>query len=187
MIQEDHSPSVELVASLRNEAATARRQWATWLGVGSAGGAVALLSFAANLPNPDHALRLLAPAIAAFVAAIILAAPSILALAFELQNAAGHYAAAHNRESLNEAIKRMPLVIASPRSLADEANRERDHYLALANNEDSEAEEYWVWRRRLKWLRVGLMSLSAGCFVFGAIYPIYLIEMNVSFAADHIN
>jgi len=185
MIQEDHSPSIELVASLRNEAATASRQWATWLGVGAGGGVVALLSFAANLPDPDRALGLLAPAIAAFVAAIILAAPSILVLATELQHAAHHYASVHNRNSLNEVVKRLPLIIAAPQSLADEANRERNHYSARAERELQAAETAWTWRVRWKWVRRGLMSLSAACFLIGALYPLYLVQRQVPFAPAH--
>jgi hypothetical protein len=182
MVQEDHSPSIELVASLRNEAASANRQWATWLGVGSGGGIVALLSFAANLPNPDHALDLLAPAIAAFVAAVILIAPSILILGVELQHAARHYASAHNHASLNAAIQRMPLILAAPQSLADEANRERNHYSKKAEKEQSEAEMAWTSRTRWKWIRRVLVSLSAGCFLFGALYPLYLIKRHIPLA-----
>jgi hypothetical protein len=182
MIHEDHSPSIELVASLRNEAAAANRQWATWLGVGSGGGVVALLSFAANLPDPDHALNLLAPAIAAFVAAGILAAPSILALANELRHSAHHYASAHNRDTLNEALKRLPLIIASPQSLAEEANRERNHYAARAKHELLGAESAWTWRMRWKWIRRGLMSISAASFLFGAIYPLFLVERHIPLA-----
>ncbi|WP_176592548.1 hypothetical protein [Sphingobium sp. EM0848] len=38
---------------------------------------VALLSFAANLPDPDYALHRLAPGIAAFTVGLIAAAPNL--------------------------------------------------------------------------------------------------------------
>lgn len=179
MVDVDDSQAKDLVASLRQEASAAARQWATWLGVGSGGGVIALLSFIANLPDPDRALSLLSPALASFILAIIFAAPSILILAAELQSASIHFAAAHNRDSMRRAVAKMPLAIASPPSLADDMNRERNHLSGRADREHEEAQSAWTVRMRWRYLRRLCMALSAIGFVCGAGYPMLLVAQHI--------
>ena len=105
----------------------------------------------------------------------------------ELNHAAHHFASAHNRDSLNAAVRQLPLVIAAPQSLADEANRERDQYSARAESEALEAESAWASRMRWKWVRRMLMGLAAGSFLFGALYPLYLIERKIPFVPHPLN
>lgn len=174
----------ELVAGFQQEAAQARRQWANWLGVGSGGGVVALLSFAANLPNPDHALSILSPALAAFVLAIISAAPALLMYAEEHQSAAEHYAAAHNRDALRADAAAQPEWITAPRSMGDGLNAGRNLKLTQADEENEYAEAVWKRRVRWKWTRRVTMGFSALCFIIGASYPLWLITSEQSFSAE---
>lgn len=178
----ERTNTAELVASFTQEANHARRQWANWLGVGSGGGIVALLSFAANLPTPDHALQILAPAIAAFVLAIISAAPALLTQAQENSSAALYYAEAHNAEEQRRAAGAMPEHIAAPPQLADRMNAGRNKVLARAEQHDKSAEASWKERSVWKWLRRFLMTVSALAFVAGASYPLYLIWAHVPLA-----
>jgi hypothetical protein len=178
----ERSNAADLVPGFSQEAAHARRQWANWLGVGSGGGVVALLSFAANLPTPDHALQILAPAIGAFILAIVLAAPALLTQAEENASAALYYSEAHNAQELRAAAHAMPQHIAAPQALADDLNAGRNRTLARAEEHHNRAEKAWDQRAVWKWLRRGLTSASAVAFLVGASYPLYLIESGVSFA-----
>lgn len=169
----------EVVATFDREAANARRQWSNWLGVGGGGGVLALLSFSANLPDPDRALHMLAPAIAAFVLGIVFAAPALLTQAQEFASAGRHYAEAHNRDVLQTKIAATPQWLSSPQSMADEMNAGRNAMIGRSNAFHEAAETAWRHRVRWKWVTRIAMSLSAACFLIGATYPLWLI------ASDH--
>jgi hypothetical protein len=145
---------------------------------------VALLSFAANLPNPDQALSILSPAIAAFVLAIISAAPALLMYAEENQSAAEHYAAAHNRDALRAAAAAQPEWVTAPRSMADGLNAAKNTKLAQADEEDEYADAVWKRRLRWRWIRRGTMGFSALSFIVGASYPLWLVASGQSFSTE---
>ena len=165
----------DLVTSFHQEAAHARRVWVNWLGVGSGGGIIALLSFAANLPDPDHALRLLAPALAAFILAIVMAALALLSQAEEHASAASYYAEEHNSIERRAAAKAVPQFLASPPALAKRMNAQRDSQLKEAKEHHKTAESESKRRVCWQWLRRLLMLGSASSFVIGASYPLYLV------------
>jgi hypothetical protein len=177
----DVSQTKELVGQLRSEADHAIRQWTTWLGIGSGGGAIAILSFAAALPDPDRALFLLAPSLAAFLLGIVSAGPAVLLLGVELLAASAHFAAAHNRDSIQAAVSKMPFAIASPQAMADRMNASRDKLVAQGDEEHDVAEKAWIEKGRWRFARRVLTTVSAVSFVVGAGYPLVLIAQQVPF------
>jgi hypothetical protein len=181
MVDVDVSQTKELVGQLRSEADHAIRQWTTWLGIGSGGGAIAVLSFAAALPDPDRALFLLAPSLSAFLIGIVSAGPAVLLLGAELLAASAHFAAAHNRDSIQAAISKMPFAIASPKAMADRMNAPRDKLAVQGDEEHEIAERAWVEKSRWRFARRALTTVSAISFVVGAGYPLVLIAQQVHF------
>ena len=179
----DDSQTKELVGLLRSEADQAFRQWTTWLGLGSGGGALAILSFAAALPDPDRALFLLAPSLAAFMLGVIAAGPSVFLLGAELLAAATHFAAAHSRDSIQRAVAQMPFAVASPKSMADRMNAPRDKLNKQGLEEHGIAEQVWKEKSKLRIARRILTTVSAVSFVVGASYPLILIVQKVPFKA----
>lgn len=172
----------QFIAELRQEAVTYRRQWIIWLGVGGAGGMVALLSFAANLPEPDHALKLLWPSLAAFALAILTAGPSLLLSSLNSSALAAHFASASNRDRLNRKIDGMMEMISSPPRTADEFNAPRNRAIEQSKEFHDEAEA--AWRKRTLWtvLRRTSITLSSLSFLFGTAYPLYLIASGAELA-----
>lgn len=170
------------VNMLRTEAHALRRQWITWLGVGSAGGIVALLSFAANLPDPDHALRTLFPSIAAFVIAIILAGPAILTTASETAAAAEHFSEASNQDQYQQLVAKTPEFIASPPAMADRMNAKRNSLKSRGEEHRKIADDAWQSRERMRRLGFGLTSLAALSFVGGLVFPLYIVSAGVPLA-----
>ena len=61
----------QLVQHFRTEAAVYQRQWTLSLGIGCGGAAIALISLAANLPDPNYAFRLFAPSLWVFLVGIV--------------------------------------------------------------------------------------------------------------------
>jgi hypothetical protein len=172
----------QLVTELRQEAAAYRRQWILWLGVGGAGGMVALLSFAANLPDPDYALRTLWPSLAAFALSIITAGPSLLLSSLKSSAAAGHYASASNRDRFNQKIGGMAQMFSAPQRMADEFNASRNEAIEQSKQFHERAE--WAWRQRAIWtiLRNTCIVVSSLSFVFGTAYPLYIIAKGMDLA-----
>lgn len=167
--------NVELVSSFRNQSDAYRQQWANWLGLGSAGGILAILSFAANLPDPDYALRNLAPGLAAFTFGTITAAPSLLFRAFEASAASEHFASSANRDSLRNAIDKLPIIIASPQSIADNLNMERNNLISMHDQENKIAKIRWRTKMRWRWAKYITTGFSAIGFLIGATFPLSLV------------
>lgn len=174
-VELDQSQTRDLVNALQAQAQTARHQWIVWLGVGAGGGVVALLSFAANLPDPDYALGKLVPSLAGYIGALVFAAPTMLLLSLELTQSAAHFAAAHNRDDLKAVIAGLPHRIASPPALEAKLNAERNHYIKQHDDEHKEAEDAWRWRSRWRALRLSLTAVSGLLFVASSAYPVFLI------------
>src|SRR6185312_7807849 len=125
MVQTDQSDTLRLVKEFSEASRGYQRQFVLWLGIGSAGGIVALLSFSSNLPDPDFALGVLLPALFAFAIGVVFAAATVLFLALRDYAGATHYGEAYNRAETGRAITSTPEFISSPRKLAKEMNRER--------------------------------------------------------------
>lgn len=168
-----------LVAELRAEAAAYRRQWITWLGLGGAGGMVALLSFAANLPQPDFALKVLLPSLAAFALSVLAAGPCLLISSEHTMSLASHYANASNRDELKSKIDGMPEMFSSPQHMADEYNAPRNRAIDKYNDFHRLAESAWSQTTVWLWGRRIMIAIASIGFLVGMTYPIYLVGTDV--------
>lgn len=175
MIKVDLSDSVRVVSSLDDSSRLYLRQFILWLGVGAAGGAVAMLSFAANLPDPDRVLRAMLPSMACFVIGIITAGASLLLASRRDNAAAEHYGQAFNREQTTDALKQMPEFFSSSSKQADELNRERTKIIAQNLEFHERAESAWARRSRWHLGVVSLITVSSLAFVIGISWPMVVI------------
>lgn len=172
----DTSDALRVVQNKNAESESYMRQLHVWLGIGSAGGAISMVSLAANLPDPAHALRFLQPSLWCFLLGVVAAGASLLFLARRADALALHHATAHNREQVNQAIKKIPEVVSSPQRMADEMNAERNALIARSGREHAHAESAWksydLWSR----LWAGSLILSASAFVIGFALPLAQIS-----------
>ena len=178
----DRSEIAQLVRDLRVEAVGYNRQWLNWLGVASGGGAVALLSFSANLPDPDYALRALLPALAAFAAGICFAGLAVLTASLRVGASERHHGAAFTRDELGDAIRSVPVMVSAPRRLADEHNAPRAAMIGQHDERHGEAELAWTRHVRWRWLNRLCLAVSAACFVAGLCAPLLRMATGGSFA-----
>ncbi len=183
MVKVDRTEVAQLVRDLRNEAASYSRQWMLWLGLASGGGIVALLSFAANLPNPDHALRLLLPGLASFALGVTMAGASLLLATLRVRRAEEHHGAAFTRDELDDAIRQIPPALSSPQRIADEMNAPRNRLIRQREEYHAEAELSWRWHVKWKLAHRATLFVSTISFVFGAVWPLALIATGRSFVA----
>lgn len=184
MAQVDRSEIKQLVRDLRTESIGYNRQWLNWLGVASGGGAVASLSFAANLPDPDYALRVLLSGISAFAAGVCFAGFAVLTAARRVNAAEVHHAAAFTRDELGDAIRSTPLMISAPRSMAERHNAPRDKMIADHDIQHEIAENAWTAHLRWKWLNRVCLGLSVVAFVVGISTPLAHIALGGSFSPN---
>ncbi|MEO3428491.1 hypothetical protein AAFN88_06505 [Pelagibius sp. CAU 1746] len=168
----DTADTLRIVQHQSSESATYLRQLHIWLGVGSAGGTVSMVSLATSLPDPAYVFRFLQPSLWSFLVGIVAAGASLFFLSLRAGAMGGHYAAAHNRDQFNDAIRATPVMFSSPQSLANDANRDRNALIKKSNEAHECAEREWVLRQRysIAW-RVSLV-LSALAFVFGFAWPL---------------
>ena len=172
MVQIDNSDALRVVTELTAASSSYQRHFVLWLGVGSAGGSVALLSFAANLPDPDFALRALLPALVGFAIGVALAAATVLFFALREGAAASHHGEAYNRDELARAIRSMPEVFSSPRRIADEMNDGRDKLIERNRRAHERAEFSWSRRNRWHIAYLACAVISTSGFLFGMGWPI---------------
>lgn len=170
----------EVVKSHRDESAAYFRQWLVWLGVGSAGGAIALASLAAHLPDPNYGFRLVIPSLWMFLFGVVLAGASVLALSKKLSSMAEHFANAHNREELAKLIAATPEIFSAPQSIADSRNSQRNEWIKRRDKYHEIAESYWklkvIWHRLL----IACCSTSSLLFVLGMALPLIQITLGKS-------
>lgn len=181
MPKHDISQVHQLIAGLRSQSVAYRQQLANWLGLGSAGGTVALLTFAAALPDPDYALQVLAPSLTAFIVGLIAAAPNLLLAAIEAEAAEGYFAHAANRDGLTDAIDAKPEIIAAPKELADRLNASRNALIVQYNDYNAKAEK--SWSDRLRWrlaIRITTAVAAIG-FIVGVGAPLVTILTGTHF------
>lgn len=175
MVNVDHSDGIRVIAELTEASRSYQRQFVLWLGVGSGGGAAALLSFAANLPDPDFALKALLPSLAAFAVGVVFAAATVLFLGFRDSEGAYHHSEAHNRAETGKAIAATPQWFASHQNVADGLNRGRDKLVADNRFAHESAESAWRARQRWHAAYCFCAVLSTVGFVGGIIWPITYI------------
>ncbi|HTK34930.1 MAG TPA: hypothetical protein VL358_06530 [Caulobacteraceae bacterium] len=180
MVEFDHSDTKRVVQELNQDSYEYARRFVLWLGVGSGGGAVAILSFSAQLPNPDYALRALLPSLAMFSVGVMTAAGSMMAASRRQAAGAEHFASAFNRGQLGEALRKTPEWFASAQRVADEMNTGRNRVIEKHDREHADAEN--AWKRRARWDRVFqvCVAVSSLAFVGGISWPLGLIELGHS-------
>lgn len=172
----DTSDALRIVQNKTTESDNHIRQLHVWLGVGSAGGAIAMVSLAASLPDPAHVFRLLQPSLWSFLLGVVFAGASLLFLSRRAQALADHHASAHNREQLNQAIKSTPEAFSSPKRMAEEMNQERNALIARSGREHQRAERAWTGYRVWSAVWAASMLTSAASFVFGFAWPLAQIS-----------
>jgi hypothetical protein len=175
MAEIDHSDALRVVTELTNSSSTYARHFTLWLGLGSAGGAVAMLSFVADLPDPDYALRTLLPAFGAFALGVVAAAVSVLMAARRDSAGAEHHGRAHNREELNAAIGKTRLWISSAPAQAERMNAGRNSLIADSKIQHEHAEKAWRERTAWSWGYRICTGMSALAFVAGITWPLTLV------------
>lgn len=176
MPEMDAENTRQLVQHFRAEAATYRRQWTLSLGIGCGGAAIAMISLAANLPNPDFAFRLFAPSLWIFLVGIASAAASLPIAAFRSESIGVHFSEAFNREQAHAAARQIPEVFSSPKSMAERMNAPRDAFIKQGNHAHDHAENAWRDRDRWNVALVALLALSAFAFVLGVSLPLIHIS-----------
>jgi hypothetical protein len=102
--------TIHVLQHYRTEAAGYRKRWAKSLGIGCGGAAIALVSLAANLPDPNYAFRLFAPSLWLFLIGVIFSTASLLSTAQHLESAGTHYDAAFNRDQYHSSARKLPEV-----------------------------------------------------------------------------
>ncbi|WP_292071362.1 hypothetical protein [Brevundimonas sp. UBA7534] len=162
----------QLVQHFRVEAAAYQRQWTLSLGIGCGGAAIALISLAANLPDPNFAFRLFAPSLWIFLVGIASAAASLPVAALRSTNIGVHFSEAFNREQFQSATRAMPEFITAPKSLGEEMNAPRNKLIEKGNRAHDRAEK--AWRMRDLWgvILTGLLGIAAAAFLVGVALPL---------------
>lgn len=166
-----------LVQNFAKESESYLRQLHVWLGTASAGGAIAMATLAANLPEPSYSFEFLLVSFWCFLVGVVSAGSAVFALAMRASAKEVHFASAHNRESINSAIKAIPEIIASTKSLADSNNKERNELVEKSEKEHKIAEK--AWERQLRWNIFCVLALvvSSLAFIGGFAWPLVQIGM----------
>jgi len=168
----DTEDSKRLVQNYTQESESYLRQLHVWLGTASAGGAIAMATLAANLPNPGYSFEYLINSFWCFLVGIISAGTATFSLAMRASAKGVHFASAHNRENINSALRSMPEMISSPQSMADRANTERNKLIAQSKAEHDRAEEAWASQSRWRVSWAAALVLSCLSFVGGFSWPL---------------
>ena len=132
-------------------------------------------TLAANLPDPSYSFEFLLVSFWCFLAGVVSAGFAVFALAMRASAKGVHFASAHNRESINSAIKAIPEIIASPKSLAEGPNKKRTELIEKSREEHKIAEK--AWKRQLRWNIFCAFALvvSSLSFIGGFAWPLVQI------------
>lgn len=178
----DTKDAIRVVQNKSAESEAYMRQLHVWLGVASAGGAISMVSLAAGLPDPAYAIRFIAISLWLFLAGVVAAGASLFFLSQRASALEGHHASAHNREQLNQAIKKIPMMISSPPRLAEEANAERNGLIARSQTQHDAAESSWrlfrIWSVLWGW------ALAVSALAFVSAFSWLLVK--ISFFGENI-
>jgi hypothetical protein len=153
------------------------RQSINWLGLGSAGAVVALLSFSANLDEPDHALRALLPAMAALIVSIILCGIIQYMAVYENLSAESHYNRAGRRDSAKVTARQL-LAVTDP-ATAQSRDAEAKVLFGEASRLHEAAQTDWKKYTRLQTWRKRCLAVAGAGFLIGIGYPLLLVGLNV--------
>lgn len=151
--------------ALREQAWTYRRQMVNWLSLSGAGGVVALLSFCANLPHPDHALSVLLPSLGAFVLCVLSSGFSLLALARDA-SAREHY---HRRMEFR--LEALADQQGAGTAALIQSRAWRDTRRSFGDKAELSFRVHKFWQR-ISLISIGVAGLSFAC---AAIYPIVIV------------
>lgn len=183
MNDEDLNPHYR-ARELRELSRVYLRQSINWLGLGSAGALVALLSFSANLDQPDHALHTLLPAMVVLIISIILCGIIQYMAVFENLSAESHYNRAGRRDSAKVTARRL-LAETDP-----ETAKSRDDEAKILYGEASRlhqaAQADWKKYSRLQVWRKRCLAFAGAGFVIGIGYPLLLVGLNVRLQPDKV-
>lgn len=179
-----------LVQNYAQESENYLRQLHVWLGTASAGGAIAMATLAANLPDPGYSFAYLINSFWCFLIGIVSAGVATFALAMRASEKGAHFASAHNRDNINSALRSMPEIISSPRSLADRGNTERNKLIDQSKAEHERAEQAWTNQTRWKVSWATALVISGLAFVGGFSWPLvqmtFLERQIVSASTPHV-
>lgn len=177
MVQIVHGNTADLVQRLSEESSLYARQWALWTGIGNGAAILAVLSFSASLRNPDAALHQFLPSLWLFLFGVISSGLSLPSRAHCASATADHFAESHNRDECQAATRKIPEMISSPRSLAEEYNKERNQLIERGNRAHARAEK--AWSRRAVWRIAGnVFSITSGVsFVLGVALPLLFLTL----------
>lgn len=166
-----------LVQNFAQESESYLRQLHVWLGTASAGGAIAMATLAANLPEPSYSFKLFLLSFWCFLIGVVSAGTAVFALAMRASAKGVHFAAAHNRESINSALRTIPEIISAPRSLSDDANKERNELIDKSKKEHGIAEK--AWSDQLRWKTCWAFALAVSClsFIGGFAWPLVQVGL----------
>lgn len=174
MTEEDVAHTRELIQHFRSEAATYSRQWPLSLGIGCGGAAIALISLAANLPDPDFAFRVFAPSLWVFLMGIVASAASLPIAATMSLSQGEHFAESFNRDQLQGAARKMPEAFSAPARLAKEMNAPRNELIRRGDRSHDLAEKAWAARAWLRSARFAALTIAGMAFVVGVSLPLAL-------------
>lgn len=166
-----------LVQNFAQESESYLRQLHVWLGTASAGGAIAMATLAANLPDPRYSFEYLLVSFWFFLIGIVSAGTATFALAMRASAKGVHFASAHNRDNINSALRSIPEMISSPQSIADRSNKERNELIEQSKIEHQEAERAWAIQSRWKVSWALALVISGLSFVGGFGWP--LVQMSI--------
>ena len=171
-MQADSEHTKDVVQDFTREGNNYLRQLHIWLGISSAGGATALAGLAANLPNPRFAFEYLLVSFWSFLVGVVFAGLGLYAISQRSFAKGEHFASSHNREKCDTAINAIPLIISSPRRLADETNKPRNDLIAKREIEHQRAEHAWIIQGRWQTCCGLSLTISGMSFVFGFGWPL---------------
>lgn len=175
-MKSDTQDAIRLVQNKSSESEAYLRQLHVWLGVGSAGGAISMVSLAASLPDPAYVFRFLQPSLWCFLVGVVSAGSSVFFLSLRADAIGNHVANAHNRDQLNEAIKATPEMLSSPRRIADEANHARNALIERSSKEHNRSEKAWAVQQRYSYAWGASLAISALSFVLGFAWPLVQVS-----------
>lgn len=171
----DRSDTVRAVQNAEIESKSLLKQFHIWLVIGASGGAVTMFTLAVGSNNPDHILKFFQWSLWSFLLSTVFSSTSVLLLSFKLSSFAEYLASASNRDSLDDAIRKIPEIISSPQRIADEGNIERDWLKDQRESEDKEADSAYRKFEIYKFLWAFFLIISGIFFVIGFSAPLLQI------------
>ncbi|WAC49517.1 hypothetical protein OVA03_06335 [Asticcacaulis sp. SL142] len=163
-----------VIQESRDDRIAYSRQWHIWLGLGSAGGAISMVSLSASLPNINVAIQFFLPSLWMFLFGVIFSAASLLALVRKARGAEIHYGTA---KLLDEnKMKLLQLMQIN----GGHINPDHPEFMILdakIKNGDKIANKSWKTRNRWNFASTIFQSMSALLFVLGFLWPLSALSL----------